>query len=177
MSVDNVDQAMQMMEDCAFRNDESGVIALFKLLCMGHDQPLDVLPFFNPRQDTVVFEMKFAYGRADIVIFHADGTATVIEAKDGKNGYTGIVAGIGQASLYAAQLASLRAVKSVRRALMWSFRKPADAEVICQACDVAGVIPIPFWMPMSRLLAATTLLPIYKDREARELRAQGEQAC
>jgi hypothetical protein len=42
---------------------------------------------------------------------------------------------------------------------------------------VAGVIPIPFWMPMSRLLAATTLLPIYKDREARELRAQGEQAC
>lgn len=74
---------------------------------------------FHP-EDTIVTEMAFRHGRADLVIFHVDGTATVVEAKDGTKGYSHVVAGIGQASLYAAQLAMTRSLRGVRRCLLWS---------------------------------------------------------
>lgn len=50
--------------------------------------------------DTVVTEMAFKFGRADIVVFHIDGSASVIEDKNGSHGYNHVVAGIGQAGLY-----------------------------------------------------------------------------
>lgn len=95
--------------------------------------------------DTIITEMVFKYGRADIVVFHVDGTASVIEAKDGAKGYTHVVGGIGQAALYAAQLAMTKgAVRFVRKCLMWSSTGEVwlDA-LICTACESAGVVPMP----------------------------------
>lgn len=105
--------------------------------------------------DTVVTEYSFRYGRADIILFHADGTATIIEAKDGKKGYTNAVAGIGQCSLYAAQLAAKSGVvRAVRRALMWTSVGNVDGDAkIEEACEIAGVIPLPY--PSIRMLMAT----------------------
>ena len=105
--------------------------------------------------DTVVTEYSFRYGRADIILFHADGTATIIEAKDGKKGYTSVVAGIGQCSLYAAQLAAKPGVvRAVRRALMWASVENVDGDAkIEEACEIAGVIPLPY--PSMRMLMAT----------------------
>ena len=74
------------------------------------------LPFFDHKLDTVAYEMALPHGRADIVIFHLDGSTTVIEAKDGANGYTHIAQGIGQLAFYATQLALKGKVKRVRKA-------------------------------------------------------------
>lgn len=95
--------------------------------------------------DVVIREYVFRYGRADIVMFHQDGTATIIEAKDGSKGYTHVVGGIGQCSLYAAQLgAKPGALNAVRRCLMWSSAGVFADVAIEDACILAGVTPLPF---------------------------------
>lgn len=105
--------------------------------------------------DTVVTEYSFRHGRADVILFHKDGTATIIEAKDGSKGYTNAVAGIGQCSLYAAQLAAKPGVvRAVRRALIWTSVGNVDGDArIEEACEIAGVIPLPY--PSIRVLMAS----------------------
>ena len=104
------------------------------------------------KEDTIVREMAFKFGRADIVVFHADGSATVIEAKDGSNGYSHVVAGIGQVGLYAVQLAlTKQALTKIRKALMWSSSGNLMADtLIHMACEAAGVIPLP-WQSVKSL--------------------------
>ena len=103
------------------------------------------LPWLGP-DDTIASEFSLRFGRADVVVFHQDGSATVIEAKDGAKGYNHVVSGIGQCSLYAAQLALGKvSFREVRRALMWSStgRLECDA-AIEDACCLAGVIAMPY---------------------------------
>ncbi|WP_156179941.1 hypothetical protein [Delftia lacustris] len=106
--------------------------------------------------DTVVYEMALKFGRADIVVFHVDGSVSVIEVKDGTKGYNHVVAGIGQAALYACQIAMSKAtLKRVRRCLLWTSVGDIQADgAIEQACEDAGVIPLP-WQSMKSLMATT----------------------
>jgi hypothetical protein len=97
--------------------------------------PLDV-------NDSIHYEMAFKYGRADIVIFHIDGSATVIEVKDGSKGYNHVVSGIGQAGLYASQLIHL---SNVRRCLLWTSTSNKSLDIqITKTCNEANVIPALF---------------------------------
>ncbi|MEJ5127637.1 hypothetical protein WH367_16470 [Comamonas sp. MYb21] len=104
----------------------------------------------------LVREQAFKYGRADIVVYHSDGSASVIEAKDGTKGYTHVVAGIGQATLYAVQLGMSKcAVKRVRRCLLWSSTGNHFLDAIIDiACEQAGVISLP--MASMVVMQATT---------------------
>lgn len=104
--------------------------------------------------DAVVYEMPLKFGRADIVVFHLDGTASVIEVKDGTKGYNHVVAGIGQAALYAVQVAmSKGAVRTVRKCLLWTSAGSAALDgVIEEACEQANVIALP-WQSMASLMA------------------------
>lgn len=108
-------------------------------------------------EDTIGYEMAFKYGRADIVVFHVDGSASVIEVKDGTKGYAHVVAGIGQVALYAAQLGVRRLnVREVRRCLLWSSTGNVFLDgVIEQACEDANVVPLPW--PAVRLMVATRI--------------------
>lgn len=114
-----------------------------------HDEVLGMLP-----SDVIVREMAFKFGRADIVVFHTDGSATVIEAKDGAKGYSHVVSGIGQAGLYAVQLGmSKGAITRVRRALLWTSTGNLTADVlISMTCRNAGVVSLEW--PTMRLIAA-----------------------
>lgn len=93
----------------------------------------------------LVREQAFKFGRADIVAYHSDGSASVIEAKDGAKGYTHVVSGIGQATLYAVQLGmSKGAIRRVRRCLLWSSTGNHFLDgLIDIACEQAGVISLP----------------------------------
>lgn len=104
--------------------------------------------------DIPVYEMSFKFGRADVVIFHIDGSASVIEVKDGTKGYAHVVAGIGQACLYAAQLAMTKgAVRLVRKCLLWTSTGDIALDgVIEEACESAKVVAIP-WQSMRSLMA------------------------
>lgn len=90
--------------------------------------------------DTVVYEMGFQFGRADIVIFHVDGSATVIEVKDGTQGYRKTVSGIGQASLYSSQLGMRNnGLTKVRKALLWTSTGDIKMDAaIARSCIYSG---------------------------------------
>lgn len=105
--------------------------------------------------DSIVYEMSLKFGRADIVVFHVDGSASVIEVKDGTKGYNHVVSGIGQAALYACQIAMIRgAVRRVRKCLLWTSVGDIQADAtIEQACEDAGVVPLP-WQSMRSLMAS-----------------------
>jgi hypothetical protein len=123
---------------------EAYITSVFINLCKA-DLMDDMLPWASS-DDRIVLEMPLRYGRADIVMFHQDGTATVIEVKDGSTGYTQVVAGIGQAGLYATQLMMAKgALKGVRRALLWSSTGDAYLDtVITLVCAQAEVKPLLF---------------------------------
>lgn len=106
------------------------------------------------RKDTAVYELRFQFGRADIVVFQSDGGATVIEVKNGDHGYQNVVAGIGQVGLYAAQLGMDKAsLRYVRRCLLWTSTRSAEGdEAIEAACKEAGVHPV-ILGPLRRLIA------------------------
>ncbi|EFF76087.1 hypothetical protein [Achromobacter piechaudii] len=105
--------------------------------------------------DTVVYEMPLKFGRADIVIFHVDGSASVIEVKDGTKGYNHVVSGIGQAALYSVQLAmSKGSLRAVRKCLLWTSAGSVALDgVIEEACEQAGVVALP-WQSMASLMAS-----------------------
>lgn len=144
------EQSARIAADAAIRlaggqhphGTEADLVRLFleQEECGHHEERLGTTP-----HDTFIREFRFQFGRADLIAFHVDGGATVIEAKDGTCGYTHVVAGIGQAGLYAAQLSLTHgALKRVRKALLWSSTgdKALDA-LIELACLQAGVIPLP----------------------------------
>ena len=108
-------------------------------------------------RERIVTEMAFRFGRADIVIFHDDGSATVVEAKDGSRGYNHVLCGIGQVGLYATQLAMTKgAITKVRRALMWTSTGDMWVDtLIAVACQEAGVIAVE-WPTMAVLVDAIT---------------------
>ena len=128
-----------------FGKPEAALVAMFATACAAKARPVfDALPNFDPSVDTVVYEMALPFGRADIVIFHMDGSATVIEAKDGGSGVTHVAQGIGQACLYATQLMLKGRVARVHKVLMWTPTGVVDADMLIDAaCEAAGVLTLP----------------------------------
>ena len=98
----------------------------------------DGLPDFS----FVEFEFPLMKGRADVVVFHQDGGATVIEAKDGMAGRRSVLGGIGQVVSYAYQLGASRAApKYVQKMLLWSPCSSVDDDLhIIDVCASAGVL-------------------------------------
>jgi len=101
----------------------------------GTDIPLDGV--------TYQFEFPVPRGRADIVMFHSDGTITVVEVKDGSSGLQSVLAGIGQVTCYAVQIGMSKGVtRKVRKALAFSRLGADDEELVFMSCLKAGVVPI-----------------------------------
>lgn len=124
---------------------EVDIVRLFVLTAKADKSPEDRIPL--NKLDTIVTEMAFKFGRADIVVFHVDGSASVIEVKDGTKGYGHVIRGLGQAGLYAAQLGMANAGMKIRRCLLWTSTGNIEADgVIEQACEDAGVIALPWGM-------------------------------
>lgn len=127
---------------------EADILRLFKMAAGSSVQFEDRIPL--TKLDTIVYEMSFRFGRADIVVFHVDGSASVIEVKDGTKGYNHVVSGIGQAGLYAAQLAmSKGTLTKVRKCLLWTSTGNVALDALIEVvCEQANMVPMP-WGHMS----------------------------
>lgn len=136
---------MKIPADTAQAVDIGGEAALVKFFvdALGTNWREPLIPY-DPEADRVVLEMGLRYGRADIVIFHGDSSVTVIEAKDGAQGYKHVASGIGQVTLYATQIALAGTTRAVRRALLWASTGDDLQDVaICETCKAAGVLALP----------------------------------
>lgn len=151
---EDIEREYQNIVDSGVRlhGKESDILRLFKMWASTeHIKSEDRIPI--KQEDTIVYEMAFKFGRADIVVFHIDGSASVIEVKDGTKGYGHVVAGIGQSGLYAAQLAmNKNTLTKVRKCLLWTAtgNLPLDA-LIETVCEQANVVPLP-WGKLSFIL-------------------------
>lgn len=117
-------------------NSEETAILQLKLM-LAHGQLAYVLDL--PELVDARFEFPVPGGRLDLLLFHADDTLTVVEAKaDGSN--RDIAAGIGQLCVYASLLPGVltRQPKSIRR-LLCAPVEPERAVILMRACELAGV--------------------------------------
>lgn len=148
-------EAQSLIDRGAVPNgSEKDIIRLFSYMVRSDNPEVKETRIPQANSDTVVYQMPIKIGRADIVLFHIDGTASVIVVRDGTKGRRHVVSGIGHAGLYAAQLGmSGGALKLVRKCLLWtstgSFIQDA---VIEDVCTQANVIPIP-WASLKTHLA------------------------
>ncbi len=118
-------------------NGESAVIELLKniLRC-------DRLAEIWGLPDILWFEFEFPLprGRIDLILFHADGTISIVEAKDALNDRQ-IVAGIGQLCMYAVQVGHSKPNNGIRKILTVPIAgKNKSSLLIDNACRNAGVI-------------------------------------
>jgi len=119
--------------------DESGVMRILKNLAVT-DRLFEALGI---PEGIVEFEFPLPRGRADIVVFHHDGTATVIEAK-GSRDFRGVLSGIGQVVMYAVQIGFSKATMGIRKILVAPYiGEDPEVLLIHNACQSAGVEFLP----------------------------------
>lgn len=126
-----------------FRKGEEGVCQVIAVMLMGGQFHLAAdLPEISHYER----EYPLPRGRADFVLFHVDGSVTVIEVKKNKGNDREIFPAIGQVMSYAVQLGYGRTATSIRK-MVASDYVGAGSELIDDACRMAGVI----WLPLGRI--------------------------
>jgi hypothetical protein len=119
-------------------NDEKAVVLQLKIMLAADDlrSLLSVEKIERYR-----FEFSVQDGRIDLLLFHADGGVSIVEAKPDTNPVS-VAAGIGQLCYYAAALPS-KYPKGKQPAYINRFLcapvKPERSLVLMAACEMAGV--------------------------------------
>lgn len=119
-------------------NDEKAVVLQLKIMLAAGDlrRLLGVGKIERYR-----FEFSVQDGRIDLLLFHADGGVSIVEAKPETNPVS-VAAGIGQLCYYAVALQA-KYPKGAAPAYMNRFLcapiKPERSLLLMQACEIAGV--------------------------------------
>jgi hypothetical protein len=117
-----------------------------KVMLVASNPHIHLFEGFVP--EIIQWEPEFVVrrGRIDFMLYHADGSISVVELKDGSNGLQSVLAGIGQIMGYAVQVGMNNpAISRMQKVLVFSAcHTMADDQIIIDACEAAGVIPIPF---------------------------------
>ena len=90
-------------------------------------------------------EFPLPRGRPDFVLFHADGTATVLEVKKAASDRL-VLAAVGQAMSYAVQLGYSRSLLAVR-VMVAADMTGTESIHLDEACRLAGAL----WLPLGRM--------------------------
>jgi hypothetical protein len=127
------------------KGEASVVLLVRAALVMGSTIDFPGIPM-DLEVDNVQCEYRLPHGRADFCIFHADGSATLIEAKDGAGGMKHVLSGLGQVLMYALDMSMQSGrPQKIRKALLWSSTGDLVEDVMIEmCCERAGVIPMQF---------------------------------
>ena len=95
-----------------------------------------------PRIERYRLEVSLPGGRVDVVLFHADGSVSLVEVKSAIVSRREVLAGVGQLCYYATQAPrSLRIAPGVTlRRILCAPVEPEDMLALTPACDMAGVM-------------------------------------
>lgn len=79
-------------------------------------------------------------GAVDLMIYHADGTVSAVEIKDGAQGLNAGQKGVGQVTCAAVHM---NPAVHIRRVLAWTpMEKLGDDQTLQKACRACGIVPI-----------------------------------
>jgi len=127
----------------------------------------DVFPGipFDIEVDKVVFEYRLLNGRVDVAVFHANGSLTLVDMKDGAAGTNSVLSGIGQVTMHALTAGlSVGRPCVIQKALLWSSTGDMLQDVLIELCCAqAGVIPMQFG-PMEPQIASARQALIKLDQ-------------
>lgn len=125
-------------EASVMENNERAITLMLKLsLACGDLAYMLGLPAISGHR----FEFSVKGGRIDLLLFHTDGSASIVEAK-AEDRPVVIAAGIGQLCMYAAALpAKLHAVQqpALIRRVLCAHLPPEKCGGLIAACEMAGV--------------------------------------
>lgn len=109
-------------------------------------------------------EFPVRRGRVDFFLVHDDGSASVCELKDGRNGLQSVLAGISQVICYSVQVGMSNAwLGNIRKVLMFSRTNSiSDDSLIFDACLKADVIPVPIGSEHEHKEAAANFIENYR---------------
>lgn len=134
-------------------HNESAVVEILRLFeACGHlGKALRV-----PRVERARFEYWAGAGRVDLLLYHTDGSLTVVEAKDSSCSRE-IVAGIGQVLFYESMIRKSNPGQKLRRRLV-VLKSQWVTEHVRNACSVAdvGLVVLPDMESVRRQMAALT---------------------
>lgn len=130
-----MDLATRMLR---MRNNEQAVTLMLRVMLTFNDLEK---AWGLPKIERHRFEFAVPGGRIDLLLFHVDGSVTIVEAK-AENGAMQISAGIGQLCMYAALLPTIltgpQKPTAIRR-LLCAPIDPQDSLPLLEACKTAGV--------------------------------------
>lgn len=115
-------------------NKEQGACSVINLLLIS--EQLDEL-WGLPKILKWEKEFSFPRGRADFILFHIDGSVSIVEVKD-RGSDRDILCGIGQLSLYAMQAGYGLKAMNIRRILA-AATCGIESQHLNDACELAGV--------------------------------------
>lgn len=120
---------------------EAAVIQVLKNLILQAGQLEKTLNL--PRIVWFEFEYPLPRGRADLVLFHHDGSITVVEAKQ-RLGLRDLLTGVGQLMSYSVQIGFSKTSHTIRKILVapMAATEP-EALIALKACEEAGVRFVP----------------------------------
>jgi hypothetical protein len=122
----------------SMRNDEKAVILMLKLMLIFDDLHC---AWGLPKIERYRWEFPVEGGRIDLVLFHVDGSVSLVEAKAQGSGRE-IAAGIGQLCMYAVAfplaLKNAKRPTCIRRILCAPIA-PEKSLSLVAACNMAGV--------------------------------------
>jgi hypothetical protein len=117
-------------------HDEAGLVAILKIF-YSSDRLEEVLNV--PTIALAEFEYPLPRGRADLVLFHLDGTVSVVEIK-GSRDFMVCAHGVGQAISYAVQIGYSKACNGIRKLLVAPVVGDEPETIILHnTCKEAGV--------------------------------------
>lgn len=121
----------------AIRDNEAGVFDIMKFL-LEHSKGGLEKAWDLPEVVKYVFEFPLPVGRADLVMFHIDGSISVVEFKNAGSNRE-ILSGIGQLLMYAVQLGYSRVATTIRKILTAPV-VGAGNSLLLETCEKAGVL-------------------------------------
>ena len=136
-----------------YESDESGVMRMLREF-LDHHKFADVYEL----PPVLHFEQEYSLtrGRCDFVVFHSDGSVTVVEAK-GSRELRNAAGGIGQLLSYTIQIGMARPGAVVRGLLVAPVAPGTEeARLLDEACRRAGMAfePCPLMADLSKTAAA-----------------------
>lgn len=121
-------------------NDESGVMRLIKIwLSVNKLEDILQVPTIAHHE----FEFSLPKGRVDLILFHLDGSISVVEAK-ATSDYEKICKAIGQLMFYATQIGFQRPCPPIRKIIIApAVGKDVQTLLIDSTCRNAGIEFVP----------------------------------
>ena len=148
-----------MLRMAAALHNETSILILFNMTTLQKSVPVEPDLGIDPARDMIMYSVIVNAGVIDIIVVHADGTATAVVVCNGDRGGAALATALLSCKPLAAALkAAMPTVSSVRPAMLWTSTGDLFIDTLFDgSCRRMGIVPV-MWGTMGDSLAAVAPL-------------------